>query len=155
MEKKKFIQFARACSGEETVHTIDSMNWPMKVFGACWYDYAHDKKFLKNTYFAIKDMFEKAHQGVWSASASFSIPMTKFLKPIFLGFPMNVFDTMYGFKYVDNYINYFFTSEDGSPINKYCNTQKMLMFNPFSQANQSFHIGITFNKEIRLSMDLM
>ena len=27
MDTKKFILFARACSGEDTVHTIDVMNW--------------------------------------------------------------------------------------------------------------------------------
>ena len=38
--KKYFIEFARACSVEETIHQIHFLNWVWYVFGACHIDWA-------------------------------------------------------------------------------------------------------------------
>ena len=155
MVKSKFIRFARACSGQETVHTLESMIWGQRVFGSSWFDFFFDKQFLQKAYFEIKPTMEKKHQDMWNISSSLKSPMTRFIKPNFLGYPENIIDKMFGYNYADAYIDYFFTYEDGSPMNRYYNKQKILLFNPFSKYNQSFHIDFTFNAQICLSMNLM
>ena len=154
MDTKKFIQLARACSGEKTVHFIDVMNWPRNVFGVCWIDYIDNMPGLRKTYSEIKKRLETSTKAMWQDMSSDGIaglPSTKFLKPNLLGNEMTVFDMYMGFQFVDQYVNHFFINEDGSPINKFYSKLSLMGFNPFSYAAQSFHLAFTFNDEIELT----
>ena len=120
------------------------------VFGACWIDYTDDMPWLRKTYSEYKKVLETGYKANWEMMSSVGQPSAKFLKPNLLGFAMNVFDKVVGYKYVDRYVNHFFVNEDGSPINKFFEKSTLTLFNPFSYANQSFHLSLTFNDEIRL-----
>merc|ERR1711894_730241 len=54
LESRKFVKFAKACSGEDTIHTLDVMNWQYRIFGVSWTDYISDKPWTKETYYRIK-----------------------------------------------------------------------------------------------------
>ena len=120
------------------------------VFGACWIDYTDDMPWLRKTYSEYKKVLETGYKANWEMMSSVGQPLAKFLKPNLLGNEMNVFDKVVGYKYVDRYVNHFFVNEDGSPINKFFEKSTLMLFNPFSYANQSFHLSLTFNDEIRL-----
>merc|ERR1719361_2599197 len=149
MEKKKFIDLAQKCSGKKTVHFIDCMNWPKKVFGACWFDYMKDKSFLKKSYYEMKSACVKNWRNFdWKNEA---YPIPKFLNLNFVGYSLNVYDQVLAVKYVDEYIKYFFTDTDGTQMNRHLNKDEIMKFNPFSRTSNSFHIAVSFNKKIRLS----
>ena len=105
---------------------------------------------LRKTYSEFKKGLETLYKDDWEMMSSVGQPLAKFLKPNLLGNEMNVFDKVVGCKYVDRYVNHFFVNEDGSPINKFFEKSTLMLFNPFSYANQSFHLSLTFNDEIRL-----
>ena len=104
---------------------------------------------LRKTYSEFKKGLETLYKDDWEMMSSVGQPLAKFLKPNLLGNEMNVFDKVMGYKYVDRYVNHFFVNEDGSPINKFFEKSTLALFNPFSYADQSFHLALTFNDEIR------
>ena len=110
---------------------------------------------LRKTYSEYKKVLETGYKANWEMMSSVGQPSAKFLKPNHLGNAMNVFDKVVGCKYVDRYVNHFFVNEDGSPINKFFEKSTLMLFNPFSYANQSFHLALTFNDEIRLHRALV
>ena len=54
LEKDSFIKFARACSVEDTVHTLHFMNWPQYVFGACHIDWVNCQDDCQKLYREMK-----------------------------------------------------------------------------------------------------
>ena len=54
LEQKSFIKFARACSVEDTVHTLHFLNWPQYVFGACHIDWVNCKEDCLEFYRTMK-----------------------------------------------------------------------------------------------------
>ena len=151
METKKFIDFAKLCSGKDTIHTLDVMNWKERIFGSCWVDYMDDKSWVKETYYKIKKEAENRNaKYFFKRSTDPSCQITKFIQPVFLNFPADFFDAELAIKYAPKYVEHFCKDKDGSQINSYLDASRISYFDPFSINATSFHINLTFNKSISL-----
>ena len=151
MKTKEFILFCKACSKENTVHTLDVMNWQKSVFGASWIDYIADKSLLTDTYNKIKketNIRYATHFNMETRHSSNHI--TKYIQPLFLDVPMDLFDKARAPKYVQKFIDHFYVDQDGSKIKNVPDLSRMTRFNPFSGSDASFHLYFTFNKDIPL-----
>lgn len=50
LPRLQFLDFAKECSTETTIHLFHTMNWHHKVYGASFFDYASDRKDLEAIY---------------------------------------------------------------------------------------------------------
>ena len=150
LERNKFLQFAEKCSKKNTVHDIDVMNWPQKVYGTVWVDYLSDKTWLKTKYFQLKNELIKETKEIWKQERYAYSNHVKFVEPKYLGLYKNIFEQKICTEYIKKYVKYFFKKSDGQPMNVDYDLRKIRMFNPFLISNSAFHLTFSFNDNIDL-----
>ena len=157
LERKDFVKFARACSVEETVHTLHFMNWPQYVLGACHVDWAESQT----------KCLEMFHQHKKLADHAFSMinrilsnqPWCHFFEGGVYSSPLNELNSFLGLEFKKMFEDFYLSDEKGNPLNRFdwptsvCDGKILTFFNhcPFTFCTAfSFDPEISFQSTVTL-----
>jgi hypothetical protein len=132
---RDFHRLLRACSGDETVHIMTSMNWVTEVFGAHIMEYESNNR---------REIFNEA-QNLVSMTGKFMDPSGYFRYNKIITHPYNIGDMGTTAMVQDNWQAYFFKGQDLNvgevSFIPYCQTHK---------THTLLNIYFTFNKKINI-----
>ena len=148
-EKISFIKFARACSVDETVHTLHFLNWPLYVFGASFIDWVNRREECLEFYRKMKKkkiVFQKSFKDEKSINHFFkSVPYTNNLNEI------NMFLTM---EFRNAFEDFFLSDEEGKLLNRLqTNLCDSMVSSFFNQSYTMIRSTFTFNKDLDLNFN--
>ncbi|CAI2167999.1 13289_t:CDS:1 [Funneliformis geosporum] len=136
---QEFHKMLQACSGEDTVHVMTSMNWITEVYGA------HINEYDKS---CRRDMLINA-QKIVTMTLEFMDPSEYFRHTKIITHPYNLGDMIATRKVVDNWKDYFFKGQN-------LNIGEV-SFLPYAQTHMThtlLNITLTYNKEITIKTAL-
>ena len=152
MSKKYFIKFARACSAEETVHTLHFINWIQTVYGACHVDWCNKQAECIKLYHNIKKQTEfvaKMAKAIENPANSWS---QFFDGDIYMN-SLNEINLYLSTMYRKSFEDYFLSDEKGNKLNRFnymvCDG---ILLHFFDQSPTMFRSAFTFNKGLQLQV---
>ena len=118
MNKKLFIKFARACSAEETCHTLHFLNWTYKVFGACYVDWHNRQEECITFYNEFKAEIERATRLLKSMEKPAKLWFQFFDENIYIN-NLNELNLYLGSMFQENFEDYFLSDEKRNKLNRF------------------------------------
>ena len=154
LEKESFIKFARACSVEDTVHTLHFMNWPQYVFGACHIDWVNCQDDCQKLYREMKrgDM-EKERS--WQALRSDKKSIFSFLEYNPYGNNnLDEKDMFLTIQFRNIFEDFFLSDEQGNVLQRFKNSMcDSAVSSFFDRSNTMIRSAFTFNNDIELGLE--
>ena len=136
--KLQFLNFARKCSEEDTVHQAQSMNSIKSVFGAHYLDYADNREFLEQRYRVYRENMVEPE-----------MKLAKMIRWPLLGLPSNNFTQLAVIWFSESYLKYFLKTSKNKIIKYDLNNDHHIM-QAFMTSFSLIFFQFTFNDEVPL-----
>ena len=121
-----FIEFARKCSGPETVHQFHTMNWTYKVYGASYYDYKNRRQEIEAIYKNVREKMEPNCRAIRSNKPE----LARLIRIPRLNFATNQFSVIAVNLYGEKYLKHVMTDKNRKVLN--------FIKTPYDQFSQLF-----------------
>ena len=152
MDKKLFIEFARACSAKETVHTLHFINWVQYVFGSCHVDWRYGQEECFKVYCDFKKQTERARKIDKAIKNPANLWLQFFDGNNYLN-NLNEINLYLGTMFRKTFEDYFLSDEKGNKLNRFdylvCDG---IVSHFFQQSPTTFRSAFSFNEGLRLQI---
>ena len=152
MSKNYFIKFARACSAEETVHTLHFLNWIQNVYGACHVDWCNKQEECIKLYYNIKRQTEIVTK-MATAMENIENPWSQFFDGDIYINNLNEINLYLSNMYRKSFEDYFLSDEKGNKLNRFnFGVCYGMLLHFFNQSPTMFRSAFTFNEGLQLQV---
>ena len=150
-EKNSFIKFARACSVDDTVHTLHFLNWPQYVLGACHIDWVNCQHKCREFYREMKIADEQKHRLLHKALQD-KKSMFSFFKSVPYINNLNEINMFLAIQFRSHFEDFFLSDEEGNILTRFKSTScDSAVCSFFDQSHTMIRSAFTFNDDMKLS----
>jgi hypothetical protein len=145
MDRKEFINFARACSTPDTVHIVHFCHWWERVYGSVHVDYAKDRGCLEDIVKEFKSVKQSKAVGRLKLGESGGNQSQSFFRDEIISHPFDEVGMALISKFRNKLEDYFLSDIRGQPLNR--STESVSVCELFSQWN-IFYTAFTFSNDL-------
>ena len=153
-EKNSFIRFARACSVDDTVHTMHFLNWPHYVFGAVHIDWVNCQDRCQLIYRGYKKCLMKKYQ-VMQQIYQDKKSMLSFFEAVPYINPLNEINMFLALNFRRKFEDFFLSDENGKLLPRFENNlTDSIMSSFFDQSFTMIRSAFTFTEDLKLASEI-